>query len=274
LIRMFTSGQERIRLDQNGNLLVGKTAAGATTAGVELAPAGIGVFTYAGRPLYLNRLTSDGDVIEFAKDGSTVGSIGAYSGDVYIAEGDTGLRFNADNDLILPFNGSSGSLATRDAAIDLGTTGGRFKDLYLSGGAYLGGTAAANHLDDYEEGTWTPTLPNGGTLTVQSATYTKIGRQVNVRGYIQNISPTANTSQFAIGGLPFTTSNDGYGAGSISYSASFDVSGLGLLNSISNSYLYFHYIDGTTGASLSNNNWISQVNSTSGQLIFQITYYT
>jgi hypothetical protein len=32
----------------------------------------------------------------------------------------------------------------------------RFKDLYLSGGVYLGGTVAANYLDDYEEGTWTP----------------------------------------------------------------------------------------------------------------------
>ena len=39
----------------------------------------------------------------------------------------------------------------------------RFKDLYLSGGVYLGGTGAANKLDDYEEGTWTPTLGNGAT---------------------------------------------------------------------------------------------------------------
>jgi hypothetical protein len=38
-------------------------------------------------------------------------------------------------------------------------TGGvasRFKDLYLSGGVYLGGTGGENLLDDYEEGTWTP----------------------------------------------------------------------------------------------------------------------
>jgi hypothetical protein len=28
----------------------------------------------------------------------------------------------------------------------------RFKDLYLSGGVYLGGTVAANKLDDYETG--------------------------------------------------------------------------------------------------------------------------
>jgi hypothetical protein len=37
---------------------------------------------------------------------------------------------------------------TSDAAIDLGDSAGRFKDLYLSGGVYLGGTGSANHLDD------------------------------------------------------------------------------------------------------------------------------
>jgi hypothetical protein len=45
--------------------------------------------------------------------------------------------------------------ADRDAAVDLGTSTVRFKDLYLSGGVYLGGTGSANHLDDYEEGTFT-----------------------------------------------------------------------------------------------------------------------
>jgi hypothetical protein len=33
----------------------------------------------------------------------------------------------------------------RDNAISLGNSGNRFKDLYLSGGVYLGGTGAANH---------------------------------------------------------------------------------------------------------------------------------
>ena len=40
-------------------------------------------------------------------------------------------------------------------AIDLGNGNNRFKDAYLSGGVYLGGTGSANKLDDYEEGTWT-----------------------------------------------------------------------------------------------------------------------
>jgi hypothetical protein len=51
-------------------------------------------------------------------------------------------------------------------------------------GVYLGGTGAANYLDDYEEGTWTPTVgtngqsASGAVYTVQSGRYTKIGRTV------------------------------------------------------------------------------------------------
>jgi hypothetical protein len=51
----------------------------------------------------------------------------------------------------------------------------------LSGGGitFNGDTAAANALDDYEEGTWTPAL-NAGTLSAVSAQYTKVGRVVTL----------------------------------------------------------------------------------------------
>jgi hypothetical protein len=51
-----------------------------------------------------------------------------------------------------------------------------------TGGIYLGGRVAANHLDDYEEGTWTPTVA-GGTAGYQIRTgrYTKIGNLVRLR---------------------------------------------------------------------------------------------
>ena len=65
--------------------------------------------------------------------------------------------------------------------MDIGSSSKRFKDLYLSGGAYLGGTGAANKLDDYEEGTWTPTSGGSGkcNLFIQARCYTlKLGRKV------------------------------------------------------------------------------------------------
>jgi hypothetical protein len=88
---------------------------------------------------------------------------------------------------------------------DLGRSTNRWKDLYLSGGAYLGGTGSANYLDDYEEGTFTPTA-NNGTLTVDRASYTKIGNLVFIQ--ISNIvlSDYTSTSSLQIGGLPFASS--------------------------------------------------------------------
>ena len=53
---------------------------------------------------------------------------------------------------------------------------------------FNGDTAAANALDDYEEGTWTPVLSDGTntnvTYTRQVGTYTKIGNKVHVQGRI------------------------------------------------------------------------------------------
>jgi len=62
----------------------------------------------------------------------------------------------------------------------------------------------ANTLDDYEEGTWTPTLSNfGGTGLAASGYYTKIGRIVNWTADITgtNVTSTANSSAFT---MPFT----------------------------------------------------------------------
>jgi hypothetical protein len=64
----------------------------------------------------------------------------------------------------------------------------------------------ANTLDDYEEGTWTPTDASGGSLSItfNNATYTKIGRQVFIRCSTIVYPLTANASPSSIGGLPFT----------------------------------------------------------------------
>jgi hypothetical protein len=66
----------------------------------------------------------------------------------------------------------------------------------------------ANTLDDYEEGTWTPTV-SGVTLASASGTYTKIGRQVFVAFDI-TWPTTSNTTAITIGSMPFApTANSG-----------------------------------------------------------------
>ena len=70
-------------------------------------------------------------------------------------------------------------------------------------------SADANTLDDYEEGTWTMGIAFGGssvdvTTALNTGTYTKIGRQVTVTGYLLLTSKGSSTGSARITGLPFT----------------------------------------------------------------------
>jgi hypothetical protein len=69
-------------------------------------------------------------------------------------------------------------------------------------------TAAANALDDYEEGTWTPAISTGGvTYTIQVGKYTKIGNFVSASFHIDiNTNSNGSSTTFYITGLPFTAS--------------------------------------------------------------------
>ena len=211
------AGNERMRLNSSGNLLVGKTNDADSGDGVRIRSDGLVQATRSNAdPLSVNRAGNDGDVAVFRKDGTAVGTIGTNGGDVYIGNPDESLiRFG--NNQIAPANNTG---ADRDNAIDIGGSGGRrFKDLYLSGGIHLGGTGASNKLEDYEEGTWTPSLSgNNGSNGI----YVKIGRLVTLNGFIQ--STTTSGADIQATGLPFapvdsvsTTSHEAQGM--VSYHA-------------------------------------------------------
>ena len=128
----------RATIDSSGRAIVGKTVADNGTVGITLFPEGVGSFVADGsRAATFVRKTDDGDLIQFRKDTSVVGSIGTSGGDLYIGTGDTALRFFDASDFIYPISTSTGT--ARDNAIDLGYSTGRFKDLYLSGTANVGG---------------------------------------------------------------------------------------------------------------------------------------
>jgi len=106
--------------------------------------------------------------------------------------------------------------AYKDNHMTLGRSDARFTDLYLSGGAYLGGTASANKLDDVETGTFTPDYrPQSGsfgTIThdIQIGYYQVIGTTVHIKGFIRTDACTAGTASGAIliGGLPYTSTGN------------------------------------------------------------------
>lgn len=68
-------------------------------------------------------------------------------------------------------------------------------------------SAAANALDDYEEGTWTPTSSsNISAIANVSGNYTKIGNVVHVSFYA-DITPTSSSTQIRVGGLPYAVAD-------------------------------------------------------------------
>ena len=223
VIALSTYATERARITSDGHLLVGSSSASASSSTGVRAYAGGNIFatasgTYAG---YFNRLGSDGEVIKILKNGTTVGSIGTTSSNINIGNGDTRLRFydGAGAESIFPIleNGNNSN-----GVVDLGVSTRRFKNLYLSGGVQLGGTGAANRLDDFETGTWTPALSATGytfAYTRQEGIYTKIGNMVSVKFFIRPsaVPSGSGTVSTAITGLPFTPANvySNYGAGSI-----------------------------------------------------------
>jgi hypothetical protein len=202
-----------MRIDSSGNLLVGKASANSNSAGIELHSNDIIKVTRSGGATgYFNRNTNDGNILELAKDGTSVGSIGTSFGDITIG-GKSGLRFDTDSSqYVIPYNVTDNAHTT---TVDLGTTDRRFKDAYLSGGVYLGGTVAANKLEDYEEGTFTPAVENGWgvlnpTYNTRSGYYTKVGNKVYIVFHIILSGGSLNGNKLQLNGFPFSVANTSY----------------------------------------------------------------
>jgi len=124
-------------------------------------------------------------------------------------------------------------------------------------------SAAANALDDYEEGTWTPAYIQGFSsvsyhATHLSGTYTKVGNQVNCWFYIYLNTSTGNGADIKLGGLPYNQ-RPNVSSGTVINIRSIGNSGYNTL--ISGKHLQFYgepstnyfylYSDGSTAASVS-----------------------
>jgi hypothetical protein len=211
-----TTDREVVRIDRSGNLLVGKNSSSFSIAGHSILSSGyVGHTRDGGNPVTVNRLTSDGSLVNFEKDGATVGSIGSRSAGLYLEKTNTKIVIYDDGttNAIFPEVSSDPT--------DLGLASYPFRRLYLSAGVYLGGTGAANNLDDYEEGTFTPVYSSTGlsvTHDTQSGSYTKIGNTVFFTLFIgTDVVSGGSGSQLTITGLPYAANSPCSGIVGLAY---------------------------------------------------------
>jgi len=120
-----------------------------------------------------------------------------------------GLQIKTNNTTALNI-ASGGDVTVSTGNLVMGTAG---KGIDFSATSNGSGTTSSELLNDYEEGTWTPTFTasTSGTITVNStpafteARYTKIGRQVTVAGSFYVTSVSSPVGEWRIQGLPFTS---------------------------------------------------------------------
>lgn len=191
----------------------GKSTGTATHPATQNLTAASGTFTNGltvdddgATVLTVDRATSNGNVAEFQKDGTTLAQIGAFGVRGYFAADNAGI--SPYGNVIYPTNGTGTAV---DNTVDIGQASYRFKNLYLSGGAYIGGTGAANYLDDVEEGTFTAVL-NGGsghpsTRVNTTGYYTKVNTMVFISINFENISTASYSGSISVFGLPFACGN-------------------------------------------------------------------
>lgn len=199
-------------------------------------------------------------------------------------------------DVTLDNFGHVTSLASTDLdSRYLALTGGTLTGALTAGSGILFGsdTAAANTLDDYEEGTWTPVYGSSSATVVSSTydsgvtfgQYTKIGDTVHLWGRIRTdqLTWSSNSGSVFITGIPFSANNVigndvlTY-AGSIAYANNWSGEHpmhLGIAGGSNNRiFLYYQEIhfDSNNGGYLNISPTDTNTSTDGNDLVFQITY--
>lgn len=162
VVAIDIAGSEKARVDSSGNLLVGTTDSNlADNSSDTSADNGIALTNDAklmatrnnGTPVFFNRCSSDGAIIEFRRSGSVVGSMGVASSTVALHGGGTdaeacGFIFvkSSSTPRIVP---CQQNFTSNDDVVDLGHSSNRFDDIFATNGTIQ--TSDRNEKQDIEE---------------------------------------------------------------------------------------------------------------------------
>ena len=135
--------------------------------------------------------------------------------------------------------------------------------------ATFSNSSDANTLDDYEEGTFTPTLGGNTTYTTQIGRYTKIGNTVTCVWEIQ-VNTLGTGSTVSPFGFPFAESSGTLSAGSIGFFSSLATSVVSMTYTLNGTYASFH----TQGAAGASQTYTAAVWGNGARIIASITYRT
>jgi hypothetical protein len=184
-VKNAADDESMIVANQNGAVtLYHDNAAKLATTSTGIDVTGTATVTTAGTAGILNRLSTDGDILDIRKDGTTIGKVGVDNGDNLFIEGDSthsGLQFGTS--AVLPHKNG----ITANGVVDIGQAASRFKDLYLSGDITTTGFISGN-LKDYGEITNAIGSTGGGTQDIDMT----LGNSVTA-----TVDTSANTFTFS-----------------------------------------------------------------------------
>ena len=182
--------------------------------------------------LFFNSNTANGNWSVFNNSGSLIFKSGA-------AAGSTSGNYTAL------------SLTTSDVSIGGNLVVGNGNGIDFSATGNGSGTMTSELLDDYEEGTWTPTLYGHTTAGTTSGTltgkYTKIGREVFATVQFAAVSLSSAGGRLYMGGLPYTAVSGAAGGGLATYMEGFNPTYFYNVDSDSNAFTFVVVGSGTEG---------------------------